>query len=88
VLVDGELTWYLERGGRSLLAFGTDGGAQSAAATALVDLVGAGRLQGLLVERINGVGVLDPGAGPESVPVKEALVANGVTVTPRGLRLR
>ena len=88
VLVDGELTWFLERGGRSLLAFSPDAEAHAAAATALVELVGAGRLQSLLVERINGVPVLESGAGPEHVAVQDALTGSGFSRTPRGLRLR
>lgn len=88
ILVDGELTWFLERGGRSLLAFSTDVEAHAAAATALVELVGAGRLRALLVERINGVPVLETGAGPQHVAVQDALTASGFSRTPRGLRLR
>ena len=88
VLVDGELTWFLERGGRSLLAFSPDAEAHAAAATALVELVGTGRLQSLLVERINGVPVLETGAGPEHVAVQDALTGSGFSRTPRGLRLR
>jgi ATP-dependent Lhr-like helicase len=88
VLVDGELTWFLERGGRSLLSFSSDAEAHAAAGAALVDLVGAGRLQSLLVERINGVPVLDPGAGPEHGAVHDALTGSGFSRTPRGLRLR
>ena len=88
ILVDGELTWFLERGGRSLLAFSPDPEAHAAAATALVELVGAGRLRSLLVERINGVPVLEPGAGPEHAAVQDALTASGFSRTPRGLRLR
>jgi ATP-dependent Lhr-like helicase len=88
VLVDGELTWFLERGGRSLLSFSTDAEAHGAAGAALVDLVGAGRLQSLLVERINGVPVLEPGAGPDHAAVHDALTGSGFSRTPRGLRLR
>jgi ATP-dependent Lhr-like helicase len=88
VLVDGELTWFLERGGRSLLSFSSDAEAHAAAGAALVDLVGAGRLQSLLVERINGVPVLDPGASPEHGAVHDALTGSGFSRTPRGLRLR
>ncbi|HYO02414.1 MAG TPA: ATP-dependent helicase [Mycobacterium sp.] len=88
VLVDGELTWFLERGGRSLLSFSPDADAHAAAGAALVDLVGAGRLQSLLVERINGVPVLDPGAGPAHGAVHDALTGSGFSRTPRGLRLR
>jgi ATP-dependent Lhr-like helicase len=88
VLVDGELTWFLERGGRSLLSFSQDSGAHAAAGTALVELVGGGRLQALLVERINGVPVLEPGAGADHAAVHDALVTSGFSRTPRGLRLR
>jgi ATP-dependent Lhr-like helicase len=88
VLVDGELTWFLERGGRSLLSFSSDAEAHAAAGAALVDLVGTGRLQSLLVERINGVPVLDTGAGPEHGAVHDALTGSGFSRTPRGLRLR
>ena len=42
VLVDGELAWFLERGGRSLLTFTDDPDAHHAAAAALADLVAAG----------------------------------------------
>ena len=88
ILVDGELTWFLERGGRSLLAFTPDAEAHAAAATALVELVGAGRLRALLVERINGVPVLETGASPQHVAVQDALTTSGFSRTPRGLRLR
>ena len=87
-LVDGRLVWFLERGGKSLLSFGADPDAQGAAAAALADLVGAGRIPSLLVERVNGVGVLDPGAGEDHAGVLEALVGAGFARTPRGLRLR
>lgn len=86
VLVDGELTWFLERGGRTLLSYSDDAEAQRAAAVALVDLVGAGRLQLLLVEKVNGEAVLSP--TPEHAAVADALVAAGFSRTPRGLRLR
>jgi ATP-dependent helicase Lhr and Lhr-like helicase len=88
VLVDGELTWFLERGGRTLLSFATDAEAHGAAGAALAEFVGAGRLQSLLVERINGIPVLDPGAGPDHDVVRDALTGSGFSRTPRGLRLR
>jgi ATP-dependent Lhr-like helicase len=87
-LVDGELVWFLERGGRSLLSFAGDAAAHNVAATALADLVGSGRVQSLLVERINGVPVLEPGAEGERAAVQDALTGAGFTRTPRGLRLR
>ncbi|OBK22953.1 ATP-dependent helicase [Mycobacterium asiaticum] len=85
VLVDGELAWFSERGGRSLLTFTEDPGAGQAAASALADLVSSRRLASILVERVNGLSVLQPD-GPSAVV--EALVDAGFSRTPRGLRLR
>ena len=87
-LVDGELVWFLERGGRSLLSFANDTDAHIAAAAALADLVSAGRVPSFLVEKVNGVPVLEPGAGGQRAAVQEALIGAGFSRTPRGLRLR
>ncbi|MCV7257939.1 ATP-dependent helicase [Mycobacterium shimoidei] len=84
VLVDGALVWFLERGGRSLLSFTDDAEAGRAAAVALAELVGARRMDSLLVERINGVSVLQS----RDVPAYTALTEAGFARTPRGLRLR
>ncbi|BBY07448.1 ATP-dependent helicase [Mycobacterium noviomagense] len=83
-LVDGELAWFLERGGRSLLSFTDDSEAHHAAAGALADLVGARRVDSVLVERVNGVPVLQL----RDSPIHAALTAAGFASTPRGLRLR
>lgn len=85
VLVDGELVWFLERGGRSLLNFAGDPEAHRAAAAALANMVGTGRVDSILVEKLDGVAVLDP-HGPG--PVASALIDAGFARTPRGLRLR
>ncbi|HEV7361523.1 MAG TPA: ATP-dependent helicase, partial [Mycobacterium sp.] len=87
VLVDGQLSWFLERGGRSLLTFTDDPGADHAAALALAELVTARRVESILVERINSVPVLQPLAGGPS-PVAAALSEAGFARTPRGMRLR
>ncbi|GFG72951.1 ATP-dependent helicase [Mycobacterium botniense] len=87
VLVDGELAWFLERGGRSLLSFTGDAEAHHAAAGALAGLVAARRVDSILVERVNGVPVLDARADTVS-PAVAALSAAGFVRTPRGLRLR
>jgi ATP-dependent Lhr-like helicase len=84
VLVDGELVWFLERGGRSLLNFADDAEAQQAAAGALADLVGSGRVGGILVERIDGVAVLEAA----QTDTAAALLAAGFARTPRGMRMR
>jgi ATP-dependent Lhr-like helicase len=87
-IVDGELAWFLERGGRSLLSFTADADAHAAAATALADLVSAGHIGALLVEKVNGVAVLEPVAEGERAAVQDALIGAGFARTPRGLRLR
>jgi ATP-dependent Lhr-like helicase len=87
VLVDGEPAWFLERGGRSLLNFTDDPEANHAAAAALADLIGARRVDSILVERVNGVPVLDPHADAPALVVA-ALSTAGFLRTPRGLRLR
>ncbi|WP_006244305.1 ATP-dependent helicase [Mycolicibacterium tusciae] len=87
-LVDGELTWFLERGGRSLLSFTDDAEAHIAAGVAVAELVTAGRVPSFLVEKVNGVSVLEPGAEGQRGAVQEALIGAGFSRTPRGLRLR
>jgi ATP-dependent Lhr-like helicase len=88
VLVDGELTWFLERGGRSLLSFTHDTEAHAAAAAALADLVSGRHLQSMLVERVNGIPVLEPSPDAQRATVHDALIGSGFSRTPRGLRLR
>ncbi|GLW55947.1 ATP-dependent helicase [Kitasatospora phosalacinea] len=72
-LVDGELVLYLERGGRSLLAWNAEGPALAAALAAL-----AGPLT---VERVNGHPALTSPLGPQ-------LETAGFHPTPKGYRLR
>ncbi len=86
VLVDGKLVWFLERGGRSMLSFDDDSAdANHAAAVAIANLVAAGQVNSILIERINGAPVLGP-----QLPgtVATALTDAGFSRTPRGLRLR
>ncbi|MFE3519440.1 DEAD/DEAH box helicase [Streptomyces sp. NPDC059166] len=83
VLVDGELTLYMERGGKSLLAWATDPDdpALRAGAEALASAARAGSLGTVTVERTNGASSL-------TSPLGRALEAAGFLATPRGLRLR
>lgn len=88
VLADGELVLYLERGGKTLLAWsGGEGAAPEdadrlhAAADALGRAATAGTLGTLTVERVNGAPAL-------SSPLGAALEAAGFHATPRGLRVR
>ncbi|MDF2259152.1 ATP-dependent helicase [Streptantibioticus ferralitis] len=85
VLVDGELTLYVERGGKTLLAWDGDSAEDSprlrAAVQALADAVRDDALGRLTVERTNGEPAL-------LSPLGRALEAAGFHPTPRGLRLR
>ncbi|MGW2794932.1 hypothetical protein ACWC9H_34085, partial [Streptomyces sp. NPDC001251] len=83
VLVDGELVLYLERGGKSLLAWAAepDDPALTAACGALAGAARAGRLGTITVERANG----DPAL---TSPLARTLEAAGFVPTPKGLRLR
>lgn len=83
VLVDGELTLYMERGGKTLLAWPTDpeDPALRAAAEALASAARAGALGTVTVERTNGTSSL-------TSPLGRTLEAAGFLATPRGLRLR
>ncbi len=91
VLVDGDLAWYLERGGRTVLSFTGDRDQEAAAALlrtgalALADLVRSGRLGRVALRRLDGAEVLDREvlAGPPA----RALADAGFATTPRGLRL-
>lgn len=84
VLVDGALVWFVERGGRSLLNFGTGPEVQRAAAAALAELITQRRVDGLLIERVDGTPVLEV----RESPVLAALAEAGFSRTPRGLRMR
>ncbi|MGW5974653.1 ATP-dependent helicase [Streptomyces sp. NPDC055186] len=88
VLVDGELTLYVERGGKTVLAWPADPGGEPAAdprlpaaAEALAAAARAGSLGTVTVERLNGAPAL-------TSPLGALLEAAGFVATPRGLRLR
>ena len=80
VLVDGALTLYVERGGRTLLSWGA---ALEPAAKALAEAVHAGALGKLTVATVDGASVMSPGS-----PLGAALERAGFALTPSGLRLR
>ncbi|MGX5188144.1 ATP-dependent helicase [Streptomyces avermitilis] len=88
VLVDGELALYMERGGKTLLAWPSDPDAKAtddprllAAAEALSAAARAGSLGTVTVERVNGASAL-------TSPFGILLEGAGFIATPRGLRLR
>jgi ATP-dependent Lhr-like helicase len=82
VLVGGALTFYVERGGKTLLSFTEDSARLAPAAAALARSVQQGLLGRLTVERADGAHVFG------SVHVSEALQNAGFQMTPQGLRLR
>ncbi|MFF7687019.1 ATP-dependent helicase [Streptomyces syringium] len=90
VLLDGALALYMERGGKTLLAWPRDEDAEAAssddpglreAAAALAEAARAGALGTVTVERINGSPAL-------TSPLGALLESAGFHATPRGLRLR
>ncbi|MEU8681984.1 DEAD/DEAH box helicase [Streptomyces sp. NPDC048611] len=89
VLVDGELTLYMERGGKTLLLWPLGHEPDRAAmdprlrlaVETLTDAARAGALGTLTTERINGTAAL-------TSPFAVTLEAAGFHPTPRGLRLR
>jgi ATP-dependent Lhr-like helicase len=81
VLVDGALTLYVERGGKSLLSFTDDEANLAPAARALASLITRGRVDKLAIETVNGAFIL-------GTPLGDALSVAGFLGTPRGLRLR
>ena len=84
VLVDGALTLYVERGGKTLLTWPDDLELLEPAAHALADAARRGALGRITVERADGEQLLGSGA----TPLRAALNAAGFVATPRGLRLR
>jgi ATP-dependent Lhr-like helicase len=80
VMVDGHLALYLERGGKSLLAFDLEPAVVDAATRSLTSTL-RGTLPKLRIEKVNG----DFAVG---TPVGKALVEAGFVATPQGLRLR
>ena len=84
VLVDGVLTLYVERGGRTLLTWTDEPDLLTPAAASLGDAVRRGSLGRLTVEKADGEQLLGSG----STPLRLALQAAGFVATPKGLRLR
>lgn len=83
-LVDGELTLYVERGGKTLLSFTRDPQALHAAALATATLVTDGALDTVVVEKIDGTSIFDTAGSA----VVAALIEAGFARTPKGLRIR
>lgn len=84
VLVDGVLTMYVERGGRTLLTWTEELDQLGPAAASLAEAAQRGSLGRMTVEKADGEQLLGSG----QTPLREALQAAGFVATPRGLRLR
>ena len=81
MLVDGRLTVYVERGGKTLLTFGEPDDRELALAAGSLASVVRTRLGKLAVERVDGEFVLGTRLG-------DALRDAGFAPTPSGIRLR
>jgi len=81
VLVDGRLTVYVERGGKTVLTFGEPDERELALAAQSLASVVRQRLGKLAVERVDGEFVL-------GTPLGDALRDAGFAPTPSGVRLR
>ena len=84
VMVDGALTLYVERGGRTLLTWTDDVERLTPAAESLAEAARRGSLGRLTVEKADGEQLLGGGM----TPLREALNAAGFVSTPKGLRFR
>ena len=80
VLVDGRLALFVERGGKTMLTFGSDEPTLAAAATSLAATIRRSGAK-LKVEKADGTFVI-------GTPLGAALTAAGFSTTPQGLRLR
>ncbi|MCX6469975.1 MAG: ATP-dependent helicase [Corynebacteriales bacterium] len=81
VIVDGHLTLFVERGGKTVLTFGDAPDRVAPAAAALAEVVRSGRVSKLQIERVDGEAV-------HGTEIAAAFVESGFTATPRGIRLR
>ena len=81
VLVDGNLSLYAERGGKTLLTFTEDPAELELSAAALVKIIRRGAAEKMAIEKVNGTDILDTEAA-------RALTAAGFYTTPKGLRYR
>lgn len=104
ILVDGELTLYLERGGKTLLPFTDRTDRVEASAPLIGQLIRAEVADKIVIETAGGVDVLStPGPLPPApdqpdiaaeggehpvLTLRRALLAAGFYATPRGLRIR
>ena len=87
ILVDGELTLYVERGGRSLLTWSLDEGVLQRSIAALAEAVRSALLGPLTIERTDGISAHSVIATPDGSVLTRCLGEAGFHLTPKGLRL-
>lgn len=95
VLCNGALALYLERGGKTALLFTKDSAVVSAVAPLVAELVHLGAAESLMLEKVNGVGILespapltDDATDHPVTALRAGLLANGFYSTPKGVRIR
>nr|WP_211281866.1 DEAD/DEAH box helicase [Sanguibacter antarcticus] len=86
VLVDGALTFFLERSGRSLVTFTDDPHRLGPAALALAEAFATGRLGRSHIRRIDGQDALLGASGIARPAILSALLDAGFSMTPSGVR--
>ena len=84
VLVDGEPTLYVERGGKTMLTWSQSSERLALAATQLGKTAAKAALGDLTVEKVDGGRLIGSGHSP----IRQALEDAGFVSTPRGLKLR
>jgi ATP-dependent Lhr-like helicase len=85
VLAGGELIFFMERGGKTLLSFTADPLLLRVAANSLAEGTRAGRLGKVTITKIDSVPSLH--SARDGSPAAAALMAAGFGVTPQGLRI-
>ncbi len=86
VVVNGALTFYVEKGGKTLLTYSDDLARLTTAARALADMIDRGRMPKIHFTKINSLPALSYVRSTSGTEPLDALRAAGFTVTPSGVR--
>jgi ATP-dependent Lhr-like helicase len=81
--VDGALTAYVERGGRTALTWSTEPTVLDVAMISLAELVRKQAASDITIEKVDGQPIL-----PSAHPLTKSLVNAGFKITPKGYTLR
>lgn len=95
ILANGNPVLYLERGGKTALIFTQDTDLISAAAPLLAQVIHLGAAEALMIEKVNGLQVLENPAPLDEkasehpiTALRKGLLASGFYSTPKGIRIR